>query len=79
MSQSRSESAVEAVVGTFVGMLVSLVIQYALFPYYGFDASLTVHLTILFWFTAASILRGYIVRRVFNARAWKSLFMESAA
>lgn len=79
MGQTRIESIVETVIGTLIGMMVSLTLQFIVFPLYGFDAPPIVHLWILFWFTLASLVRGYWVRRLFNARSWKNLFVETTA
>lgn len=73
MAQSKRESLVEAVLGTFIGLLASLVAQYLVFPYFGFHAPLSVHLWILFWFTVLSVVRSYFVRRAFESKAWRKL------
>lgn len=65
--QSRSASFFEALTGTVVGFLLSLWLQRLLFPAMGHDLALVENLLVAAVFTAASILRGYAVRRVFNA------------
>ncbi|WP_146038001.1 DUF7220 family protein [Tabrizicola aquatica] len=65
--QSRSASLFEALTGTVVGFLLSLWLQRLLFPAMGHDLALVENLLVASVFTAVSILRGYAVRRVFNA------------
>ncbi|MCB6177618.1 hypothetical protein LHP98_05680 [Rhodobacter sp. Har01] len=66
-SQSRSASALEAATNTAVGFLLSLMLQQALFPALGHDLTLRDNLLVATAFTTLSLLRGYGVRRLFNA------------
>lgn len=76
--QSKLASLAEALTGTVIGMLVTMVLNEVIFPAYGFRPSLWVSFQIMSWFTLASVVRGYFVRRVFNhpsfQRIWKRLF-----
>ena len=67
MNQSRLESFVEAILGTALGFVVATVAQLIIFPRYGIERSIGVHLEIVGWFTLVGIIRTYIVRRWFNA------------
>jgi len=66
MSQSRTMSAVEAVTNTVVGLGVAMATQYAVFPLVGLEVSHAEHWLIALPFVATSILRSYIMRRLFN-------------
>lgn len=67
MSQSRRQSLFEAVVSTGVGYVVAVLIQLAVFPLFGLDVPLGGSLALGAIFTAASILRSYVLRRAFEA------------
>lgn len=64
--QRRAMSAVEATTGTVVGFGVSWVLTMTVLPAFGFDVSGGTALSITAIYTAASIVRGYIIRRAFN-------------
>jgi len=66
MSQSRTLSAVEAVTNVAVGWLVALSTQLAVFPLLGLHVSLGQNLTLSSVFTAVSLVRSYLLRRLFE-------------
>ena len=66
MSQSKKQSMVETVVGTFIGILTSMVTQAIIYPMYGFQVTFMENVGITFIFTVVSLVRGYLVRRFFN-------------
>lgn len=65
MSQSRSLSALEAATNVVVGWLVALATQLAVFPAVGLQVTLAQHLWASLAFTSVSLLRGYLLRRLF--------------
>jgi hypothetical protein len=67
MSQTRTHSAIEAVVNVLVGYLVAVGAQIAIFPAFGIDIGLGSNLAIGAAFTAVSLARSYLLRRAFNA------------
>jgi hypothetical protein len=67
MMQSRIQSAIEAVANVAIGYGVALASQIAVFPMFDLDVTLGDNLAIGAWFTAISLVRSYVVRRVFNA------------
>lgn len=64
--QGRRMSFIEAIIGTIVGFLVTLIAQLIIFPAYGVHTSLETNLRIVGWFTLLSIVRGYVMRRFFE-------------
>ena len=60
------ESYIESVTNTFIGFIVSLLIQLAIYPIMGIPVKFHQNIIITIVFTAASIARGYIIRRFFN-------------
>ena len=67
MKQSRRMSLVEALSNVLVGYGVAVATQIAVFPLFGLDVRLSVNLTIGAIFTVVSIVRSYVLRRVFEA------------
>lgn len=67
MTQSRRASAIEAVANVIVGFGVAVLAQAHVFPLFGFHATHEQHIQIALIFTVISLLRSYVLRRVFNA------------
>lgn len=66
MSQSRLHSAIESGTNVAIGYGVALAGQIVVFPLVGVEASMSQNLVIGAAFTAISLARSYVVRRVFN-------------
>ena len=68
--QSKFSSFQEAVVGTAVGFLLSLLLQqFVINPLWGLHLTFGDNLGVVAIFTVASILRSYVLRRIFNRGA----------
>lgn len=66
MTQSRRHSMAEALTGTAVGFVVSVLASMVIYPLHGHAFSLREVTSITIIFTVLSIARGYAVRRLFN-------------
>jgi hypothetical protein len=66
MAQSRLMSLVEAVTNVAVGYGVAVVTQLLVFPMFGLPTTLGQNLAIGAIFTAVSLARSYVLRRVFE-------------
>jgi hypothetical protein len=66
MKQSRLMSLVEAGANVAVGYGVAVATQIAVFPLFGLIVSLGDNLTIGCIFTVVSLIRAYLLRRVFE-------------
>jgi len=64
--QTKKNSLFESVVNTLTGFLVSLLIQFIIYPALKIPVSLNQNIFITVIFTGASIVRGYFIRRLFN-------------
>ncbi len=64
--QTRTQSLIEQTVSTAIGFVVALVAQLAIFPLFGIHISMNQNLMLVVLFTGVSIVRGYMVRRLFN-------------
>lgn len=69
MTQSRKHSAVETAASTAIGFGVSWIATIIVLPWFGFPASTGQAFGITCIYTVLSLVRGYFVRRMFNAIA----------
>ena len=68
--QSKLSSLLEACAGTAIGFLVSLLAQqFVVAPVWGLKTSVADNIGIVLFFTVLSVVRSYIVRRLFNQRS----------
>ena len=64
--QSKTHSLIESITNVVVGYLVALLSQIIIFPILGIHATIRDNLMIGLWFTIISIIRSYVLRRIFN-------------
>lgn len=68
MNQTPRHSLIESITNTAVGFGVALGSQLIIFPLFGVNLPLSANFKIGLWFTLISILRGYVLRRIFTRR-----------
>ena len=68
MTQTRLEPLIETVANIVIGFVIALASQLWIFNAYDIHVSGGTHVAITAWFTLVSLIRGYAVRRYFNAR-----------
>lgn len=66
LPQSRTHSALETLLSTFIGFSISVAANYFLLPIWGYSPSAADAIEIGILFTWISLLRGYAIRRFFN-------------
>ena len=66
MPQSKTMSLLESFANVAVGIGISLISQLVIFEAYGIHVSTQQNIEIVAWFTAISLLRSYMLRRLFN-------------
>ena len=66
MKPSRKQSAIETITQTILGLGISFVIQIILYPMMGIPVTIIQNIIITAVFFIASLLRGYVVRRIFE-------------
>ena len=71
--QSRVMSLVEAAANVLVGYGVAVATQMMVFPWFGLSTTLGQNLQMGLVFTVVSLIRGYTLRRLFNAFSQGSL------
>ena len=64
--QTKRKSFFESIVQTLIGLLTSILIQFILYPLMGIPVTIFQNIIITFVFFIVSIIRGYLVRRLFN-------------
>ena len=66
--QSKKMSILEVTLSTILGLVTSFIIQLLIYPALNIDVKLNQNIIITFVFFIASILRGYLIRRIFNKK-----------
>lgn len=69
MSQSKTDSIIEAVTNILIGAGVALCAQLVWFPLMGKEFTMSENLWTTAFFTLVSFWRSYLLRRLFNGRS----------
>ncbi len=64
--QSRMFSFIESVSNVVIGYSISVLAQIIIFPIFDINVSIESNLKIGLFFTIVSIIRSYVLRRIFN-------------
>lgn len=64
--QTRKGSLFETCINIGIGWVVAMATQIIVFPWFDIHISLSTNFQISLIFTVVAIIRGYIIRRVFN-------------
>ena len=67
MKQTQFMSLVEATTNVVVGYALAIVTQIIVFPWFGIEAGMGEHLAIGLAFVGVSLVRSYVLRRLFEA------------
>lgn len=71
--QSARHSLIETLIGTAIGFVVSVLVwELVVNPVWHLETSFVSNLSITALFTIVSVIRGYVVRRIFNVLAHKN-------
>lgn len=72
--QSKIDSFMEALTNTMIGFWVAVAANFAILPLFGYTPSFGDSTLIALLFTIVSIVRSYIIRRLFNGRSvWATI------
>lgn len=66
MKQTKLMSWVETCLNTGIGFAIAIATQILVFPLFGYDPPLSTNFKIALIFTVVSIVRGYVLRRLFE-------------
>lgn len=64
--QSRKASLAEVVINVLLGYAIAVASQSVIFPLFGIHVSIQESMVIALAFTGVSIVRSYVLRRLFN-------------
>jgi hypothetical protein len=70
-AQSRTGSLLEAAMNVVAGYVLALVTQWLVYPLFGIVTTLSTDAVIAGVFTAVSLARSYLLRRLFESLAWR--------
>ena len=66
--QTRLGSLIEVCINIAIGFTINFVMNLTLFPLFGWHITVTENLLLGVIYTVVSVIRGYVVRRWFEAR-----------
>jgi len=66
MTQTRRQSMIEAATNIVVGILLNTILNFTIFPRLGFHITASTNALLVVVYTGASLLRSYVLRRLFN-------------
>jgi len=66
MRQTKRKSLIESIAQTLIGLITSILIQFVLYPIMGIPVTIFQNIIITLVFFIVSIIRGYLVRRLFD-------------
>ena len=75
--QSRLMSLIEALANVVVGFWLAVIAQMLVLPLFGLSVSFGQNLAIATLFTGVSLIRGYVLRRLFETLAWQSFLRQT--
>ncbi len=64
--QTKKNSAIEAVTNIIIGYLISVTSNWLILPLFGYNVTLLDSFGIGLAFTFVSLIRSYVLRRIFN-------------
>ena len=68
MTQSHLGSLIEVCFNILIGFFINLGASFIVYPLFGADFSFGQNLSIALVFTVIAVIRGYVIRRWFNAK-----------
>lgn len=66
MTQTRKQSAIEAMMNILIGYTINFIANLTLFPLFGWDISIQQNLLLGVLYTLISFVRSYMLRRFYN-------------
>jgi NhaP-type Na+/H+ or K+/H+ antiporter len=69
--QTKRGSLAEALVNILVGVVIAFVSQLIIFKHYGYAITWETNAWMTGWFTAVSLTRSFVLRRIFNWITYK--------
>lgn len=76
MPQNKKLSLIETLVQTVAGLFISFIVQIIMYPLLNIPVTLNQNIIITSVFFLVSILRGYIIRRIFENKFCFKIFLK---
>lgn len=73
MMQTRLHSFIETMTNISIGYVVAILSQILIFPHFGIHIPFHENLEIGLYFTVISVIRSYVVRRIYNRHTVKKM------
>jgi asparagine N-glycosylation enzyme membrane subunit Stt3 len=70
-------SLIEALANVVVGFWLAVIAQLLVFPLFSLSVLFGQNLAIATLFTGVSLMRGYVLRRLFETLAWQSFLRQT--
>ncbi|RSC95880.1 DUF7220 family protein [Tenacibaculum litoreum] len=68
MSQTKKQSLIESLINVSIGFFITILSLNIIFPILGIESNSKKNIVLTFYFTLLSIIRNYIIRRLFNKK-----------
>ena len=69
--QTKKQSLIETLTSVFVGWLIGVILNLTVLPLFDYNITIVDSLLVSLIFTVISVVRGYLIRRVFNSKERK--------
>ena len=66
--QTKKQSFIETLTSVFVGWLIGVILNMLVLPLFDYNITVVDSLLVSLIFTAVSVARGYVVRRIFDSK-----------
>lgn len=66
--QSKKDSLIESLTSTTIGWLIGVILNLTVLPLFDYNITVVDSSLVSLIFTAVSVARGYVVRRIFNSK-----------
>ena len=66
--QSKKDSLIESLTSTTIGWLIGVILNLTVLPLFDYNITVVDSLLVSLIFTAVSVARGYVVRRIFDSK-----------
>lgn len=69
--QTKKQSLLESVINTTIGLIISMLSQLFIYGVMRIPVTISQSVLLTLFFTVVSIIRSYIIRRIFNKKTIK--------
>ena len=66
--QTKKDSLIESLTSTTIGWLIGVILNLTVLPLFDYNITVVDSLLVSLIFTAVSVARGYVVRRIFDSK-----------